>query len=132
MNAIMDGARIAQYDIAQISKLANIDALEKEMIHKVKTLKKQIFTNPGLKPVLNRYLAHVRARRSDIINLIHYMNSLLISLNSIILPENDDGAKIQSDQNVVVFEIDRLNKLLSELNTCEDDTGDTSDSDDNN
>jgi len=117
---MMDGSRIAQNDIAQISKLANIDALEKEMIHKAKTLKTQISTNPGLKPVFKQYMAHIRARRADIIGLVQYMSSLLISLNSITLPENDDGAKLQSDQNVVVFEIDRLNKLLSELNTVED------------
>ena len=127
---MMDGSRIAQNDIAQISKLANIDALEKEMIHKAKTLKTQISTNPGLKPVFKQYMAHIRARRADIIGLVHYMSSLLISLNSITLPENDDGAKLQSDQNVVVFEIDRLNKLLSELNTVEDvDDDDTSDDD---
>ena len=126
----MDGSRIAQNDIAQISKLANIDALEKEMIHKAKTLKTQISTNPGLKPVFKQYMAHIRARRADIIGLVHYMSSLLISLNSITLPENDDGAKLQSDQNVVVFEIDRLNKLLSELNTVEDVDADDDTSDD--
>ena len=127
---MMDGSRIAQNDIAQISKLANIDALEKEMIHKAKTLKTQISTNPGLKPVFKQYMAHIRARRADIIGLVHYMSSLLISLNSITLPENDDGAKLQSDQNVVVFEIDRLNKLLSELNTVEDVDADDDTSDD--
>ena len=127
---MMDGSRIAQNDIAQISKLANIDALEKEMIHKAKTLKTQISTNRGLKHVFKQYMTHIRARRADIIGLVHYMSSLLISLNSITLPENDDGAKLQSDQNVVVFEIDRLNKLLSELNTVDDVDADDDTSDD--
>lgn len=125
----MDGGRIAQYDLAQFSKLANIDALEREMIHKAKTLKLQISTNPGLKPVFKKYLKHVRARRTSIKDLIQYMSSLLISLNSIPLPENDDGSKMHSDQNVIVFEIERLNKMLSELNTVKEDD-DTSDDDD--
>ena len=111
----MDGGRIALYDLAKFSELANIAALENEMIHKANTLKTQVSTNPGLKPVLNLYLDHVDGRRKDLIKLIEYMSSLLISLNSITLPETGDASKLHSDQTVIVFEIDRLKKLLENI-----------------
>jgi hypothetical protein len=128
----MDGALIARYDLAQISNLANIDALQKEMIHKAKTLKTQLATNPGLKPVFKQYLKHVRDRRANVNDIIQYMSSLLISLNSIPLPENADEEKMHSDQNVIVYEINRLKEILAELNTVKDASDDDDASDDNN
>ena len=128
----MDGARIARYDLAQISNLANIDALQKEMIHKAKTLKTQLSTNPGLKPVFKQYLKHVRDRRASVNDIIQYMSSLLISLNSIPLTENADEEKMHSDQNVIVYEINRLKEILAELNTVKDVSDDDDASDDNN
>jgi hypothetical protein len=111
----MDGGRIALYDLAQIAKLADIDAIEDEMIHKVNTLKTQVPANPGLQPVLNLYLNHVNSRRNAIIKLIEYMSSLLISLNSITLPETGDASKLHSDQNVIMFELDRLKTILANI-----------------
>ena len=113
----MDGGRIAQYDIAQIANLEHIEDIENEMIDKAKKLITQVAKNPGLNPVLNRYLTHVNGRRNEIINLIEYMSALLISLNSIALPEIGDTSKLHSDHNVIVFEIDRLKKILAKLNT---------------
>jgi hypothetical protein len=119
------GTRIAREDRMHIAKLANIDALQAEMCHKARTLKTQIATNPGLKPVLSRYLSYIRVRRAEVIKLVQHLRSLLISLNSIPPLSDSNDAKLQSDQNVLAFEINRWTAILSELNAVDEGDADT-------
>lgn len=122
---IVSGTHIAREDRTHMAKLANIDALQAEMCHKARTLKTQIATNPGLKPVLSRYLSYIRVRRAEVIKLVQHLRSLLISLNSISPLSDNDDAKLQSDQNVLAFEIKRWTAILSELNAVDEGDADT-------
>lgn len=115
------GTRIANDDKTHIAKKANIDAIQKEMFDKSIALKPLIVINPGLKPVFKLYMDHVNKRRADAIKILQYLRSLLISLNDITLPDKDDEVKLQSDQKVIEFEINRWSKILSELNAVDDD-----------
>ena len=115
------GTRIANEDKKHTANMANIAAIQSEMNYKAATLKSQIGTNPGLKPVFKRYMDHVNKRRADAIKILQHLRSLLISLNSLTLPDKDDEVKLQSDQKVIEFEINRWNKILSELNAVDDD-----------
>jgi hypothetical protein len=113
------GNDIAKTDKAHSARLANIEELQKEMLRRAGTLKTQTDTNPGLKPVLERYMDHINERRAEAVKLLQYLRSMLLSLNSLELPKNDDGAKLQSDQNVIAFEIDRWSKILSQLDAVD-------------
>ena len=115
------GKRIAFEDKTRTANMANIAAIQAEMNYKTIALKPQIVTNPGLKPVFKLYMDHVNNRRADAIKILQYLRSLLISLNSITLPDKDDEVKLQSDQKVIEFEINRWSKILSELNAVDDD-----------
>lgn len=114
------GNDIAKTDKAHNARSANIAVLQNEMLRRARTLKTQTATNPGLKPVLERYMDHINERRAEAVKLLQYLRSLLLSLNSLELPKNDDGAKLQSDQNVIAFEIARWSKILSELDAVDD------------
>ena len=77
---------IADVDKRDIMALAHIDVIEREILHKAKVLISQIADNPGLKPILEIYLKHIRERREDAARMLEYLQTLLLSLNTLVIP----------------------------------------------
>ena len=76
-------AHIAKEDKAQINRVALIHSLQDEIDHKVKSLSEEVKENPGLRPVLDKYIDHVKTRDDEARALQHYFHLLLQSLYKI-------------------------------------------------
>jgi hypothetical protein len=131
----MSGYHIAHDDKRDIMARAHIDMLEQEILHKAKVLIAQSVDNPGLKPVLEIYLKHIRDRREDATRMLQYLHTLMLSINTIIVPPqqatrlthsksksksyNGGGgtsieSKMQSDQQAIMAEIVKWKNVLAE------------------
>lgn len=131
----MTGSHIARADKQDIMARAHIDVLEREVLHKAKVLTAQIADNPGLKPVLENYLTHIRERREDAARMLQHMHALMLSINTIIVPPAvpiqtrskhlksksymggggcEIGSKLQSDQQAIMAEIMKWKSVLAE------------------
>lgn len=128
----MTGSHIAHADKRDIMARAHIDMLEDEILHKAKVLTAQIVDNPGLKPVLDNYLNHIRERREDAVRMLQHLHTLMLSTNTIIVPPKqatrlthsksksyngggiEIGSKLQSDQQAIMSEIVKWKSVLAE------------------
>lgn len=128
---------VADIDKRYITAVAHIDVIEREILHKAKVLISQIADNPGLKPVLENYLHHIRERRENAARMLEYLQTLLLSLNTLVispLPQlqqtrlksksykgggGDVGrgggeSKLHSDQHAIMNEIFKCKSVLAE------------------
>lgn len=87
---------VAKADKARITRLALIDSLDSEIDNKIKTLSEEVKDNPGLRPVLNKYIQHVNEKNEEAAALQTYFHHLLQSLYKIEV--DDDGAVVNSHQ----------------------------------
>ena len=81
-------ADIAEYDKNKMKNIALIHTLENEMLHKFKELSGQMADNPGLKPIVEKYRAHLKIKKAEAHAMQHYFQSLLMSLHSLTPPTN--------------------------------------------
>jgi hypothetical protein len=81
-------ADIAEYDKNKMKNIALIHTLENEMLHKFKELSGQLVDNPGLKPIVDKYRAHLKIKKAEAHAMQHYFQSLLMSLHSLTPPIN--------------------------------------------
>ena len=137
----MTGSHIARADKQDIAARAHIDMIEQEILHKAKVLIAQIADNPGLKPVLENYLTHIRERREDAARMLQHLHTLMLSINTIIVPPTPQNShhlnskssqskhlksksysggggeiesKIQSDQHAIMAEIAKWKQVLAD------------------
>ena len=138
----MTGHHIARSDKQDIMTRAHIDMLEREILHKAKVLSAQCVDNPGLKPVLENYLKHIRERREDAVRMLRHLHALMLSINTITITqpyphaekiqkrashhfkstsymggggeEMNKFSKIQSDQQAIMAEITKWKSILTE------------------
>lgn len=131
-------ADIADYDKNKMKNIALICTLESEMLHKFKELSGQLADNPGLKPIVDKYRAHLKIKKAEARAMQHYFQSLLISLYSLTPPTNprpksnkqkkrggggddhDDGGtfffnKLKSDEGAMMHEIHKWGQELNKL-----------------
>ena len=124
-------AEIADYDKYKMKNIALIYTLESEMLHKFKELSSQLADNPGLKPIVDKYRAHLKIKKAEARAMHHYFQSLLISLYSLNpRPKSnkqkkggggngDDGAfflnKLKSDEGAMMHEIHKWSQELNKL-----------------
>jgi len=128
---------IADIDKRDIMALAHIDVIEREILHKAKVLISQIADNPGLKPILENYLKHIRERREDAARMLEYLQTLLLSLNTLVIPPTqlqstrlksksykggggggggggEIYSKLHSDQHAIMAEMTKWKSVLAE------------------
>jgi hypothetical protein len=131
---------VADIDKRDITAVAHIDVIEREILHKAKVLISQIADNPGLKPVLENYLHHIRERRENAARMLEYLQTLLLSLNTLVIPPpptqlqqtrlksksykgggGDVGrggveiySKLHSDQHAIMNELKKWRNVLAE------------------
>lgn len=129
----MTGSHIAHADKREIMARAHIDILEQEILHKAKVLIAQSVDNPGLKPVLDNYLKHIRERREDATRMLQHLHTLMLSINTIIVPPQQATrsthsksksykggggmtieSKMQTDQQAIMEEIVKWKGVLAE------------------
>jgi hypothetical protein len=111
-------SHIAKEDRAHMKRHALIHSLYDEIENKVKTLSHEVKENPGLRPVLDRYVEHVKSRQDEARALQEYFHFLLQSLYTIDKspPEHVPGPKknsskiikqLQVDEKAILFELDK-------------------------
>lgn len=117
-------SHIAKEDRAHMKRHALIHSLYDEIENKVKTLSHEVKENPGLRPVLDRYIEHVKSRQDEARALQEYFHFLLQSLytiekdkdNSPVVPghkkhSHSHSSKIikqlQVDEKAILFELDK-------------------------
>lgn len=76
-------SHIAKEDRAHMKRHALIHSLYDEIENKVKTLSHEVKENPGLRPILDRYIEHVKSRQDEARALQEYFHFLLQSLYTI-------------------------------------------------
>jgi len=107
-------SHIAKQDKAHMTRLALIDSLHHEMENKVKTLSKEVKDNPGLRPVLNKYIDYVNNRNKEARALQQYFHSLLQSIYQIeadaIKMSTNTTKQLHLDERAILFELKKLNK----------------------
>lgn len=74
---------IAKEDKLHIKNLELIERLHDEIKNKVKVLSREVHENPGLKPILDKYIDHVKSRNDEAHALQRYFHFLLESLYKI-------------------------------------------------
>ena len=74
---------IAKEDKLHIKNLELIERLHDEIKHKVTVLSREVHENPGLKPILDKYIDHVKSRTDEARALQQYFHFLLESLHEI-------------------------------------------------
>ena len=116
-------SHIAKEDRAHMKRHALIHSLYDEIENKVKTLSHEVKENPGLRPVLDRYIEHVKSRQDEARALQEYFHFLLQSLYTIdkdkdtshpVVPgpgPKKHSSKIikqlQVDEKAILFELDK-------------------------
>lgn len=117
-------SHIAKDDRAHMKRHALIHSLYDEIENKVKTLSHEVKENPGLRPVLDRYIEHVKSRKDEARALQEYFHFLLQSLYTIdkdkdnsppLVPgpkkHSSHSSKIinqlQVDEKAILFELDK-------------------------
>jgi hypothetical protein len=76
-------AHIAKEDKQHLNRVALIQSMHDEIDDKIKSLSEEVNENPGLRPVLNRYIDHVKIRETEARELQRYFHVLLQSLYQI-------------------------------------------------
>ena len=76
-------AHIAKEDKQHLNRVALIQSLHNEIDDKIRSLSQEVKENPGLRPVLNRYIDHVKTRENESRELQRYFHLLLQSLYQI-------------------------------------------------
>lgn len=76
-------AHIAKEDKQHLNRVALIQSLHNEIDDKIRLLSQEVKENPGLRPVLNRYIDHVKTRENEARELQRYFHLLLQSLYQI-------------------------------------------------
>jgi hypothetical protein len=66
-----------------------------EIDDKIKSLSEEVKENPGLRPVLNRYIDHVKTRENEARELQRYFHVLLQSLYQIKTASPTAGASVR-------------------------------------
>jgi hypothetical protein len=117
-------SHIAKEDRAHMKRHALIHSLYDEIENKVKTLSHEVKENPGLRPVLDRYVEHIKSRQDEARALQEYFHFLLQSLYTIdkdnanpVVPgpgpkkHSSHSSKIikqlQVDEKAILFELDK-------------------------
>lgn len=107
-------AHIAKHDKAHMTRLSLIESLHNEMKNKVKSLSEEVKDNPGLRPVLNKYVHHIRHRTEQEEALQKQFHMLLQSLyqfeaNAPNLSD-EDMKRLDLDERAILFELNKRNK----------------------
>ena len=118
-------SHIAKEDRAHMKRHALIHSLYDEIENKVKTLSHEVKENPGLRPVLDRYIEHVKSRQDEARALQEYFHFLLQSLYTIEKDKYKDDShplvpgpkkhshsskiikQLQVDEKAILFELDK-------------------------
>ena len=126
-------SHIAKEDRVHINRHALIHSLYNEIENKIKTLSREVKENPGLRPVLDRYVEHIKSRQEQARALQEYFHFLLQSLYTIekdkdkdkdtshpVVPGPGPGPKkhshshsskiikqLQVDEKAILFELDK-------------------------
>jgi hypothetical protein len=120
-------SHIAKEDRAYMKRHALIHSLYNEIENKVKTLSHEVKENPGLRPVLDRYIEHIKSRQEEARALQEYFHFLLQSLYSMDKDKDNDKDKspsvtpgpkkhahsskiikqLQVDEKAILFELDK-------------------------
>lgn len=87
-------AHIAKEDKQHLNRVALIQSLHDEIDDKIKSLSEEVKENPGLRPVLNRYIDHVKTRENEARELQRYFHMLLQSLYQIKTAPSTVGASV--------------------------------------
>ena len=118
-------SHIAKEDRAHMKRHALIQSLNDEIENKVKTLSHEVKENPGLRPVLDRYIEHIKSRQDEARALQEYFHFLLQSLYN--LEKDKDNSpplvpgpkkhshshsskiikQLQVDEKAILFELDK-------------------------
>lgn len=110
-------SHIAKQDKAHMTRLSLIESLHDEMKKKVNSLSNEVKDNPGLRPVLNKYVDHIRRRTEEEEALRKHFQVLLQSLYQIEANTPNLSAKdmkrLELDERAILFE---LNKRINETN----------------
>ena len=110
-------SHIAKQDKAHMTRLSLIESLHDEMKKKVNSLSNEVKDNPGLRPVLNKYVDHIRRRTEEEEALQKHFQCLLHSLYQIEANTPNLSAKdmkrLELDERAILFE---LNKRINETN----------------
>lgn len=85
-------SHIAKEDRAHMKRHALIHSLYDEIENKVKILSHEVKENPGLRPVLDRYIEHVKSRQDEARALQEYFHFLLQSLYTIEKDKDKDNS----------------------------------------
>ena len=115
-------SHIAKEDRAHMKRHALIHSLYDEIENKVKTLSHEVKENPGLRPILDRYIEHVKSRQDEARALQEYFHFLLQSLYTIDKSQSgleDTQTKLNKkhsskiikqlhvDEKAILFELDK-------------------------
>jgi hypothetical protein len=121
-------SHIAKEDRAHMKRHALIHSLYDEIENKVKTLSHEVKENPGLRPVLDRYVEHIKSRQDEARALQEYFHFLLQSLYTIDKDKDKDESpplvpgpgpkkhsshsskiikQLQVDEKAILFELDK-------------------------
>ena len=93
-------AHIAKEDKQHLTRVALIQSMHDEIDDKIKSLSEEVKENPGLRPVLNRYIDHVKTRENEARELQRYFHVLLQSLYQIkTAPSTTAGTSAPSNPN---------------------------------
>ena len=122
-------SHIANEDRAHMKRHALIHSLYDEIENKVKTLSHEVKENPGLRPVLDRYIEHIKSRQEEARALQEDFHFLLQSLYTIEKDKDKDDSpplvpgpgpkkhshshsskiikQLQVDEKAILFELDK-------------------------
>ena len=122
-------SHIAKEDRAHMKRHSLIQSLNDEIENKVKTLSYEVKENPGLRPILNRYIEHIKSRQDEARALQEYFHFLLQSLYTIDKDKDKDDShpvvpgpgpkkhshshsskiikQLQVDEKAILFELDK-------------------------
>jgi hypothetical protein len=117
-------SHIAKEDRAHMKRHELIHSLYHEIENKVKTLSREVKENPGLRPILDRYIEHVKSRQEEARALQEYFHFLLQSLYTIDKSQSGPGPEdaqtklnkthsskiikqLHVDEKAILFELDK-------------------------
>jgi hypothetical protein len=117
-------SHIAKEDRAHMKRHTLIHSLYDEIENKVKTLSHEVKENPGLRPILDRYIEHIKSRQDEARALQEYFHFLLQSLYTIEKDKDKDDStvvprpkkhshsskiikQLQVDEKAILFELDK-------------------------
>jgi hypothetical protein len=118
-------SHIAKEDRVHVKRHALIHSLYDEIENKVKTLSHEVKENPGLRPILNRYIEHIKSRQEEARALQEYFHFLLQSLYTIdkdkshsVTPKSKKHAQsskiikqLEVDEKAILFELDKWTEI---------------------